>query len=174
MTKGHKRKSHEHRKDLAGEHRWSDIGQLIFFIIFIIGMIFDIFLLKISNSWQNLVPWYIRILIIIPLFFIAGYFAQNAHKKVFQEERKKLSVIKTGVFAKIRHPMYLGSILLYLCFVVLSFSIIAFIIFIIIVIFYYHICKYEEKLLVEKLGKEYIDYMEKVPMWIPFTKIKKK
>ncbi len=56
MNKGHKRKSHENRKDLAGEYRWGDTGQIILLIVFVIGMISDLFLLKISDSWQNVFP----------------------------------------------------------------------------------------------------------------------
>jgi protein-S-isoprenylcysteine O-methyltransferase Ste14 len=173
MIKGHKRRSHEHRKDLAGEYRWGDTGQIIILIIFIIGMTTDLFLLKISDSWQDIIPWYFRIVVFIPLFFLSGYFAQKAHKKVFQEERKEIMLIQTDVFAIIRHPMYLGSILIFLGFVVLSLSAIALTVFIIIVIFYYYLCRYEEKLLIEKLGNEYLEYMNKVPMLIPFAKIKK-
>jgi protein-S-isoprenylcysteine O-methyltransferase Ste14 len=166
MTEGHKRHCHEHRKDLAGEYRWDDTGQIVLLIVFIVGMLSDIFLLKISNTWQDNFPWYFRIVIFFPLFFIAGYFAQKAHKKVFQEERKKLTVIKTDVFARIRHPMYFGSILTYLSFVVLSLSIIAAVIFLIVVIFYYYLCRYEEKVLIEKLGDDYKNYMKNVPMLI--------
>jgi protein-S-isoprenylcysteine O-methyltransferase Ste14 len=173
MNKGHKKRSHEHRKDLAGEYRWGDTGQIILLIIFIIGITSDLFLLKVSDSWQNVFPWYLRLIVFIPLFFLSGYFAQRAHKKVFQEERKELVLIKTDVFAIIRHPMYLGSILIYLGFVVLSLSVIALVVFVCVVIFYYYLCRYEEQLLIEKLGSEYLEYMKKVPMLVPFTKIKK-
>ena len=173
MSKGHKRRSHEHRKDLAGEYRWGDIGQIIFLIIFIVGIVADLFLLKYSDSWQDLFHWYFRILIFIPLLFIAGYFAQRAHKKIFEEERKELMVIKTDVYGIIRHPMYFGSILTYFCFIILSLSIIALVIFVIVVIFYYYLCRYEEKLIIERLGNEYLDYIKKVPMLIPYSKIKR-
>ena len=76
-------------------------------------------------------------------------------------------VIKTDVFARIRHPMYFGSILTYLSFVILSLSVLALVIFIIIVIFYYYLCRYEEQVLLAKLGDEYMKYMKKVPMLIP-------
>jgi len=173
MNVGHKRKSHEHRKDLVGEHKWGDIGQIIFLTIFVIGIATDLFLFKLSAPWQEEFLWYFRIIIFIPLFLIAGYFAQKAHKKVFQEERKNPMVIKTDIFAVIRHPMYFGSILIYLAFLVLGLSFIGLIIFIFVVIFYYYLCRYEEKLLIQKFGKEYIEYMKKVPMLIPFSKIKK-
>jgi protein-S-isoprenylcysteine O-methyltransferase Ste14 len=167
MTEGYKRKSHEHREDLAGEHRWGDMGQIAFMIIFIIGIISDLFLLKTSDSWQSIIPWYYRLILFIPLFFASGYFSQKAHKIIFQKQRKKLMVIKTDVFARIRHPLYFGSILVYLSFIVLSLSSIALIIFVFVVIFYYRLCRYEEKILIEKLGDEYKEYMKKVPMLFP-------
>ena len=163
----HKRRSYEHRKDLAGEYKWGDIGQIVFLIIFIIGVAYDLFLIKISDSWQSSFPWYFRLVLIIPLFFAAGYFAQKAHKIIFQEERKELIVIKTDVFARIRHPMYFGSIVTYLAFVILSLSVIILVIFVFVIIFYYYLCRYEENILIEKLRNEYKNYMKNVPMLIP-------
>ena len=167
MKEGHKRHSHEHRKDLAGEYRWGDTGQIVLAIVFFIGMTSDLFLLKLSDPWQDVFPWYFRIVVFIPLFIAAGYFAQRAHKKVFGEEQKEIIVIKTDVFARIRHPMYFGSILTFLSFVILCLSVIALVVFIIIVIFYYYLCRYEEQLLLAKLGDEYKNYMKNVPMLIP-------
>jgi len=167
MSEGYKRHSHEHRKDLAGEHRWGDTGQIIMLIIFIIGMILDMFLLKISDSLQTFIPWYYRLLLFLIPFFAAGYFSQNAHKKIFKEERKDLIVIENDVYGMLRHPMYFGAILVYLSFVVLSFSAVAMVIFVLIVIFYYYLCRYEERILIEKLGDKYCNYMKKVPMLFP-------
>ena len=171
MTDAYKRKSHEHLTDLAGEYRWGDAGQFFLLIIFIIGMIIDLFYLKILNYWQDIFIWYYRFIVFIILFFIACYFSQKAHQKIFDEERKKLTVIKTDIYGKIRHPMYFGFILLFLSFVILSFSLIALVIFVIIVIFYYYLCRYEEKILIDKLGEDYRDYMKKVPMLFPKIRI---
>jgi len=171
MKEGHKRHGHEHRKDLAGEYRWGDTGQIVLAIVFIVGTASDLFLLKLSDSWQDSFAWYFRIVIFIPLFFAAAYFAQHAHKKVFGEEQKEIIVIKTDVFARIRHPMYFGSILTFLSFVILSLSVIALAIFVVVVIFYYYLCRYEEQVLLEKLGNEYKDYMKNVPMLFPKIRI---
>jgi len=167
MVEGHKRSSHEHRKDLAGEYKYGDTGQIVLLIVFVIGMLLDLFLLKLSGSWQELFPWYLRIVLFIPILIIAGYFAQKAHKKVFEEERKELVLINTDIFARTRHPMYFGSILLYLSVVILSSSVIALLIFVVVVIFYYYLCSYEEKLLIERLGDEYMNYKKNVPMLFP-------
>ena len=167
MTKGHKRKSHEHRHDLAGEYRWGDTGQLLLMVVFIIGLLVDVFLIKLSDSWQTVIPWYLRVLVFLPLLVVAGYFAQRAHKIVFHEERSTLMVINTDVFARVRHPMYLGSMLTYLSFVVLSLSVVALVLFMVVVIFYYYLCRYEEHVLLTMLGDAYREYMTKVPMLIP-------
>ena len=88
-------------------------------IVFIIGMLYDLFLLKISNPWQSMFPWYFRVTIFFPLLFVAGYFGQRSHKTVFKEERKETMLIENDVYAIIRHPMYFSSILTYLAFVIL-------------------------------------------------------
>lgn len=167
MNEGHVRKSHEHRIDLAGEYKWGDTGQLIFIIVFIIGLFIDLFIIEFSNVWQDLFPLYFRIVIFLALFFSAIYLGRRSHRIIFKEERKKLLVIDKDVYSLIRHPMYFASILTYLGFVILSFSIVAFVIFVLIFIFYYYLCIYEEKLLIENLGDDYKKYMKKVPMFIP-------
>ena len=57
-------------------------------------------------------PWYYRIIVFLFLFFIAGFFIQKSHKKIFEEERKELMVVKSDIYSRIRHPMYFGSILI--------------------------------------------------------------
>jgi protein-S-isoprenylcysteine O-methyltransferase Ste14 len=170
MRKGYKKQSHEHRIDLAGEYRWGDIGQIIFAILFIIGVNSDIFIFKISASWQEIIPWYLRIIMFIPFLYFAGYFAHRAHKKIFGERRKKLIVINTDVFSRLRHPMYFGTLLTYLGILILSISLVGLMIFIVIFIFYYYLCYYEEQVLIENLGDEYRKYMKEVPMLIPRLK----
>ena len=166
------RKKYESRKDLAGEHRWGDSGQLIFLFIFIAGVVLDIFFIQLAFSIQTFVPWYIRIPIFVALFLISGYFSWAGLKKVFHEERTTLQVIDTGVFGIIRHPIYFGTLLMYLSFIILTLSLIGFIIWCVIFVFYYCLCKYEEQFLIQKLGTKYKQYMKRVPMLLP--KLRKK
>ena len=174
MAQGHKRPSQIHRQDLAGEYRWGDLGQILLLLIFLSGLVVDFFVLHYSESWQSLIAWYGRIMLFIPLFLVAIYFGQRSHTKVFGEQRKELMVIDTDVYASIRHPMYFGALMAYLSVIVLSLSLVALGIFIVAVMFYYFISRYEEKLLVDKLGSRYSDYIKRVPMLIPkLTLIKK-
>ncbi len=171
--KGYKRKTHEHRKDLAGEHKLGDIGQIILLIVFIIGLLVDKFVLHFSLPLVQFLPSYLRVLIALPFFVFSFYLASFGLKTIFGEQREELVVIKSGVFSIVRHPIYLASILVYLGFIIISLSIIGFCIWVIIILFYYYISQYEERILVDKLGTQYEDYIRQIPMFIPRFRRKK-
>ena len=102
-----------------------------------------------------------------PILIISGILAKYGLGIVFGEVRDKPEIIEKGVFKIVRHPIYLGSILLYLGLTILTCSIASAVLWILIVIFYYYISKYEEKLLLNEFGEEYKNYMKRVPMLIP-------
>jgi protein-S-isoprenylcysteine O-methyltransferase Ste14 len=103
----------------------------------------------------------------IIVLLIAGYFARNSLRIVFGEERETPGVIRKGMFGRVRHPIYLGALLLYLGLLLLRFSFAAIIIWLVIIAFYHLIARYEEQLLLKKFDKDYANYMREVPMWIP-------
>lgn len=165
--KNNKTKRHDDRTDLVGEHAFGDIGQIIFLIIFSIVWISDSFFFKYSTISLDTIPNMVRMIIGFPILILSGIFAKYGLGIVFGEVRKKPEIIEKGVFNIVRHPIYFGSILLYLGLTILTCSIASAIVWIIIVIFYYYISRYEEKLLLKEFGKEYKSYMERVPMLIP-------
>lgn len=172
-SKGYKRKTHEHRKDLGGEHKLGDIGQIMLLVFFITGIVADKFILHFSLPLVQFFPFYLRVLISLPFFVFSFYLARYGLKIIFGEQREEMVVIRSGVFSIVRHPIYLGSILVYFGFIIISLSIIAFCIWVIIIIFYYFISRYEEKVLIDKLGAQYEDYTREVPMFIPWFRRKK-
>lgn len=162
------RKSRHHdRDDLAGEHALSDIGQVIFLLIFLTAWIIDSFFLHYSTFIAKHVPLYVRIPLAVVIFLIAGYIAKIGLNIVFGEVREKPVVIREGVFKEVRHPIYLGAILFYLALLILTLSIISGIIWVFIIAFYHFNAGQEEKLLLKKFGKDYEKYMKEVPMWLP-------
>jgi protein-S-isoprenylcysteine O-methyltransferase Ste14 len=165
--KGYKRKAFKHREDLAGEHSISDIGQIILLILFLSGLLVDRLILHFSDFLAQMIPIYPRVILSLPFFILSFILARSGLKTVFGDQREELLIIKTGVFAVVRHPIYLGSILLYLALIFISLSIVAFCIWIIIILFYYFISRYEERLLIDRLGSQYEEYMNEVPMFIP-------
>ena len=166
------RKRHEHRQDLTGEHVLGDMGQLLLLFIFLAVWIIDSFFFKYSTFISKYIPLFVKMPLSIIILFCAGYLAKNGLDIVFGEIREEPGVIRKGVFGIVRHPIYLGSILLYLGLLTLTFSIIATIIWFFIIAFYCFLSKHEEKLLFEKFGKDYEEYMREVPMLI--SRIKRK
>lgn len=158
---------HEHREDLAGEHHFGDLGQLILLIVFLLVWIVDSFVLRFSTFAAHYISIYIRLPVGILLLLVAGYLAQQGMKIVFGEERTAPVVIRKGVFNLVRHPVYLGCILFYVALVVFTLSMFAALVCFIIIVFYHGIARYEEKLLLLKFGNTYRDYMKAVPMWVP-------
>jgi len=165
--KGHLRKSHQHRGDLTGEHAFSDMGQLIFLVVFLIVWIADSFVFKYSTFLTQYISNYIRVPIALIVLVISGLLAWTGLKIVFRETREEPQVITSGVFSIVRHPIYLSSILLYLGFILLSLSLLSALVWILITVFYYMISRYEEKLLTQRFGSAYEEYKKKVPMLLP-------
>lgn len=164
---GHLRKSHQHRGDLTGEHAFSDMGQLIFLVVFFVVWITDSFVFKYSTFLTQYISNYIRVPIALIALVISGLLAGFGLNTVFGKTREEPQVITTGVFSIVRHPVYLGSILLYLGFILLSLSLLSVLVWILIIVFYYMISRYEEKLLTQRFGSVYEEYKKKVPMLFP-------
>lgn len=161
------RERHADREDLAGEHRIGDMGQLIFLLIFLGVWITDTFFLKFSIILVNPISLIIRLPPGIGILVIAGWLARSGLRVVFGEVRQEPGVIRDGVFSIVRHPIYLGAILVYLGLLVFSFSIAAALIWFLIIGFYTFLCRHEEKLLTAKFGEAYTTYMREVPMLLP-------
>lgn len=160
-------RSHSKRNDLAGEHFLGDLGQIIALVIFFLVWITDSFFIKYSSQFSGFIPIYLRIPLAIAIFFVAGYLAKQGLTIVFAEVREKPTVIRKGVFSIVRHPIYLGAVLFYLSVLVLFLSIVSTLIWFFIIFFYIFLCKHEEKLLLNKYGKEYEQYMSEIPMLLP-------
>jgi protein-S-isoprenylcysteine O-methyltransferase Ste14 len=86
---------------------------------------------------------------------------------VFGEKREEPGVIRKSVFSVVRHPIYLSEMLLYLGLLMISLSLAATFILFIAILFMHYISKHEERLLLERFGDDYKQYIRDVPMWIP-------
>lgn len=164
-------KKHGDRSDLVGEHVFGDVGQLILFLIFLIVWIGDSFVFQYSTFLANYFPICVRLPIALMILSGSAYFARSGLRIIFGEIREQPMVIRQGAFNRVRHPIYLGSLLFYLGLIVLTLSILSFVVWLVIIAFYHLISRYEEKLLLDKFGTEYEKYKSEVPMWIPRFRI---
>jgi len=130
---------------------------LILLIVAILGEVF---------SWSKIPfrPYSIIIggIVIVGAFALHIY-CHRAHHKAHEQSSDIDSVVNTGIFGKIRHPMYLSLILMNF-----GFAIAWGIFWIFLPVFLFSILTVlvairEEKFLVQKLGSQYKEYMRLVP-----------
>jgi len=77
-------------------------------------------------------------------------------------------LVSTGPFALIRNPLYVGNILIWLGFALSARLVwLAPLIVLLLGAEYHAIVRWEESLLVSRLGDAYRDYAERVPRWLP-------
>jgi len=77
-------------------------------------------------------------------------------------------LIDSGPFARVRNPLYLGNILLWVGFALSARLVWLAPVVVILLAFEYHaIVRWEESLLAMRLGDAYLDYTTRVPRWIP-------
>lgn len=156
-----------HREELAGEHPLGDAGQLVLAILFGGVWVADTFFLRYTTFLNPYVPFTIRLPLALVLFLISGYLVERGMSILFFKAREEPRVIKRGVYSLVRHPVYLGEILVYLAFLLLSISLAALMVWLMIITFLHYISGYEEELLRERFGEAYEEYRREVPMWIP-------
>lgn len=77
-------------------------------------------------------------------------------------------LIDHGPFAKVRNPLYIGNVLLWLGFAVSArLPWLAPIVAVVLALEYHAIVRWEERLLETRMGESYRQYLRRVPRWIP-------
>ena len=160
-------KDHEYRPDLAGEHPLGDTLQLIMLIIFTVAIAADYFFLRTYQLLEDKIPFMVRVPIGLVLIAFGGWLALYGIQIVFRDLRPEPIMITEGMFSKVRHPIYLGAMLVYLGVLCLTLSLIGAIVFLFVMLVYQWLAKHEEKLMLGIFGDTYRDYIQRVPMWVP-------
>ena len=86
------------------------------------------------------------------------------HKDLFDAHVEDLAI--TGIFERVRHPMYLGTNLFYLGLAIAAFSQASIGVWLIIFAFNNTRANYEEKKLEERFGDEFLKYKRILKKWI--------
>jgi len=113
-------------------------------------------------------------ILLLPAVFLIGlgaYLIKESHVAVFGKTGKP-EFVDSGVYSLVRHPMYLGGLMILLGFLFLKFSLIAFAIWIVFLVLCDWMASYEEKDLLRVLGRTYADYQRRVPKWLVFSRRK--
>jgi len=78
------------------------------------------------------------------------------------------TLVKNGIYRWIRHPAYLGAIILFLGIPVMASSLIGFLVMFLLVPYLLHRIKLEERMLAERFGAEYEEYIRQSKKLIPY------
>lgn len=161
MTK----KNHSHGREMPHSHLY----QLTLPILFASIWILDVFIFKLTLWLNDIVFLWIRMLLSFIFLAAAFAFIYLSHKAIFGEDHDTASneLITTGILGHVRNPMYLGIMLIYVSFIMLSMSILSMIIFIFVFLVYNKMADFEAGILEEMFGNDYLVYKNNVPKWIP-------
>jgi protein-S-isoprenylcysteine O-methyltransferase Ste14 len=147
------------------------MGQLVLFFMFMGIWVTDSFFFNYSTFLAEKVPNFIRVSLAVLVLIAGWYLARGGMKVVFGTAREKPEVISTGVFRIVRHPIYTGALLFYLSAILSTLSLASAALWLLIIGFYIYIARYEEHILSEAFGEDYLEYKEKTGMLFPKFKI---
>lgn len=147
---------------LAGEHPFTDVGQLILFSLLAGAWVSDSFLFRYSLFQALRVPAYVRVPAGVALLCASILLVFSAHNAVFGKAKRpaggKIPLQTTGVFGLVRHPMYFGSWLFSFGLAITTLSLSSLAVSLVILIFYCVVSRHEERLLLGRYGTEYREY----------------
>ena len=152
-----------------GEYPLGDMGQLIFLGLFIVVWAGDTFFLRLSTFLSGFVSAYVRLGIAAPALAIAAWLARSGHAAANPEGRAA-AIISAGAFGYVRHPLYLASILFYLCLTVATASLLSLALTAGIALFYDYIASYEEGVLQASTEMSTRNTKKKTGKWLPVVR----
>lgn len=145
---------------------YSLIASLLLMILLLYGAtIYSVLIFAPSN-----VSTYFGLMLSATGIFVLKRSFRNYSLKEFlgiKAESKEAELVLTGMQAKIRHPLYLGTILLVLGYFIFNPQMSNLIILITTLIYLPFGIKLEEKKLIDQFGDAYTDYKSSTPAIIP-------
>ena len=125
-----------------------------------------------GHLWSTLLGWpgdpHISPFHILSYVFIFGGFALiSAAWKVLYEAQRAHQIAVTGPYARIRHPQYVGFVLIMFGFLLQWPTLITLIMFPILVTMYVRLARREERESLAEFGDEYARYAAATPAFIP-------
>jgi len=160
--------THDRHEHLVGEEMpYSHLLQLSSAVVFLLVWSLDSFLFKFSVGLASFVLWVFRLIGALCVIILGIMLVRSAENALFHEELEAPTVIDKGILGHVRHPLYLGVLMIYIGFIIGTFSIISFVIFIFVALIHNKLANYEEQDLERIFGEEYLEYKTRVPKWIP-------
>lgn len=159
--------NHESRPDLAGEHPLGDRLQVIALIIFALGLLVDHFVFGWAYNLRQLIPLVVRLISGGFLILTGAYLAILGIRYVFTDYTQEPRMYSTGFFAYVRHPIYLGALIVYIGVLLIVMSPVGLAVFFAIFFLYDWLAEDEEARMINIFGSRYDAYKQQTPRWLP-------
>lgn len=132
----------------------------------------DLFSHDAGHLWETLLGWkgdahFNPLHILSNLVIVAGFILLGAAWKVLYAAQKTGTLAADGPYARIRHPQYLGFILIMVGFLLQWPTLITLLMFPVLVTMYVRLARREEREVAAEFGKEYQQYAAVTPGFIP-------
>lgn len=101
------------------------------------------------------------------IFIFGGFIMLSSAWRVLYEAQRQHRLATTGLYARMRHPQYVGFVLIMFGFLLQWPTIITLAMFPVLVVVYMRLAKAEEKDSLAQFGAEYAAYMRRTPAFIP-------
>jgi protein-S-isoprenylcysteine O-methyltransferase Ste14 len=101
------------------------------------------------------------------VFIGGGFILISAAWKVLYEAQKRRELATTGAYSYVRHPQYVGFVLIMFGFLLQWPTILTLVMFPVLVFMYARLARAEEMEMRSTFGKAYADYAERVPAFVP-------
>ena len=98
---------------------------------------------------------------------IVGFWLLAKAWKVLYAAQCSGTLAKTGAYARVRHPQYVGFVLIMLGFLFQWPTLVTLVMFPLLLIMYWRLALHEEREALAEFGNAYSDYMCKVPAFVP-------
>jgi len=96
-----------------------------------------------------------------------GFIVISTGWRTLYEAQKEHRLAMTGLYAHVRHPQYVGFILVMAGFLVQWPTLLTLAMFPVLVVMYVRLARAEEKASLREFGEDYLAYMKRVPGFIP-------
>ena len=136
-------------------------------VLFLVVWGADSFVLNYSTFLVRFVPDLLRASLSVISLATGGFLLLKSHTAVFSDANIPPKLLDSGVYSRVRHPMYLGTLLVLFGFFLALPSLFSLAILTLFFILYDRMATYEEKNLISIVGEEYASYQRRVPKWLP-------
>ena len=132
----------------------------------------DLFSHDAGHLWNTLLGWDINphfdpLHILSNLLVLSGFILLGAAWKVLYAAQRTGTLAVTGPYEHVRHPQYVGFVLIMFGFLLQWPTLVTLIMFPILVIMYVKLAQREEKEVLAEFGERYRRYMVSTPAFIP-------